>query len=471
MDSDSNFLKVRNPCSRRSILRHRSWKKQNAEKKKKPKMSRGKKRLSYCLTCLNRKEQLQQVLPVNLRDNDADRQDVEFVLVDFCTDGVQEWIAKTFVRDLRDGYLRYFYCSDLPYWHASLAKNTSHRLACGDILVNLDCDNFTGYRNGRFLIRVFEQLGMDLLFHQRNPQRTEANWGRIALSRASFEALGGYDESLMPSGGQDYDLLAKFRARWPERTFVQYAKQQLPLVIHAGGGAAKDHRVDEVVVVERQKNLVFLQYPVSGRPDFVSHSKDVKLQNLPPEYAERRRENKWTAAQLWAWMNRLNKEKSAQDVAAKRCVNNAGRAVIGLPVTEPLARLMPITLLKPEDVHTDKDKQVAPQPSADVARSKSKPSKPESDESKRKDTKAKASPPRPQQLRVAIRTKAPGGAGGSTSPPQPRPRPSEACKKQDKSESTEPEPKKSTAAKPKRKTAAPVPHPALPAKPQRKPVE
>ena len=30
---------------------------------------------------------------------------------------------------------------NLPYWHASLAKNTAHKVATEDVLVNLDGDN------------------------------------------------------------------------------------------------------------------------------------------------------------------------------------------------------------------------------------------------------------------------------------------------------------------------------------------
>lgn len=416
-------------------------------------MNRSKKRLSYCLTCLNRKEQLQQVLPVNLRDNDADRHDVEFVLVDFRTEGVQEWIAQTFARDLRDGYLRYFHCSELHYWHASQAKNTSHRLASGDILVNLDCDNFTGYRNGRFLIRVFEQLGMDLLFHQRNPQRTEANWGRIALSRASFDALGGYDESLMPSGGQDYDLLAKFRARWPERIFAQYAKQQLPLVNHA-----KKHPVDEVVVVERDKNLVFLQYPVSGRPDFVSHSKDVKMQNLPPQYAETQRENQWNADQLWAWMNRLNKEKSSRDVLAKRCVNNVGNAVIGLPVTEPLK---PDNRENKEPEHKDGHKSKdAHALLEDGQRNKNKDAHARAHlgKSQSNPTDEWTAPTQSQDKTTCPPRRATGPTKAQPPPPRSQAATEAVHKKQNKSNST--------AVKPNRKATD-----NLPAKPQRKQVK
>ena len=32
----------------------------------------------------------------------------------------------------------------MPYWHASVAKNTSHRAATEDILVNVDGDNLIG---------------------------------------------------------------------------------------------------------------------------------------------------------------------------------------------------------------------------------------------------------------------------------------------------------------------------------------
>ena len=48
----------------------------------------------------------------------------------------------------------------------SKCKNTSHRLGNNDILVNLDCDNFTGPNGGLFILTQFEKLPRKTLIHQ-----------------------------------------------------------------------------------------------------------------------------------------------------------------------------------------------------------------------------------------------------------------------------------------------------------------
>ena len=112
--------------------------------------------LSFCITCKNRIHQIRQTLQKNLDDNRSHQDMIEFVLVDFgSTDGLKKWILSNFYQELSSGYLRYYYTDELPLWHASIAKNTAHSLARNNILVNLDCDNYTGRMGGNFVIQTF----------------------------------------------------------------------------------------------------------------------------------------------------------------------------------------------------------------------------------------------------------------------------------------------------------------------------
>lgn len=105
--------------------------------------------LSFCITCKNRFHQISKTLRQNLDDNSLFSELVEFVLVDFgSTDGLRKWVICNFRDELESGYLKYYYTEELPFWHCSVAKDTSHLLASGEILVNLDCDNFTGPNGG-----------------------------------------------------------------------------------------------------------------------------------------------------------------------------------------------------------------------------------------------------------------------------------------------------------------------------------
>lgn len=167
--------------------------------------------LSFCITCKNRFYQIAQTLRQNLEDNRDDKDLIEFVLVDFgSTDGLQEWVAENFTDEIEEGYLKYYYSEQLPFWDASVAKNTSHILAENDIVVNLDCDNFTGKNGGLFVMDIMVKYGLDsTILHQFSNEFADGSYGRIALSKANFLRLGGYDESFEPSGCQDKDLLLR----------------------------------------------------------------------------------------------------------------------------------------------------------------------------------------------------------------------------------------------------------------------
>lgn len=167
--------------------------------------------LSFCITCKNRLAQIKQTLRQNLEDNRYGRDKIEFVLVDFgSTDGLQEWLEKNFLEDIESGYLNCFYTDELPYWHASIAKNTAHFWAKNDIVVNLDCDNFTGPKGGKFIIDKMIKYGQHHTFiHQFSNEVGDGSFGRIAVSRKNFFMMGGYDESLGPYGCEDVNLLQR----------------------------------------------------------------------------------------------------------------------------------------------------------------------------------------------------------------------------------------------------------------------
>lgn len=171
------------------------------------------KQISFCITCKNRFHQISQTLGVNLEDNKADNERVEFVVVDFgSTDGLRDWILQHFQEELRQGYLNYYFTDQMKTWHASLAKNTAHYYAKGTFLVNLDCDNFTGKNGGAYVHSQFLRYGEKLLIHQFNGSKPDNGaYGRIAMHSRYFRELGGYDECFEPMGNQDSDLLTRLR--------------------------------------------------------------------------------------------------------------------------------------------------------------------------------------------------------------------------------------------------------------------
>ena len=166
-----------------------------------------KKAISFCQTCRNRLWQIKETLPSNLR---ALPEDCELVLVDYgSTDGLATWLWENYRPFVQNGSLKFFEVRNPVHWSAPIAKNLAHRLSDGDYLFNLDADNFV-IADDIQMIRYSEPIGAPC--HQFSGSFRDGSFGRIGLSRALFFKMGGYDESMLPMAGQDYDLLRRLVA-------------------------------------------------------------------------------------------------------------------------------------------------------------------------------------------------------------------------------------------------------------------
>lgn len=167
-------------------------------------------KISFCSTCMNRYEQLKEVLPKNLNDNRKYQKDIEFVLVNFIKDDegikIDNWIKNNCKNDIKSGYLKYLVNYKQNTWHASICKNTAHRYGNGIALYNLDCDNYLNPDEVSFLLK---QNINDLIYNGWSGKWLDGTAGRICLSAKYFYYLGGYDENFYPSAYQDIDLLKR----------------------------------------------------------------------------------------------------------------------------------------------------------------------------------------------------------------------------------------------------------------------
>lgn len=162
--------------------------------------------LSYCISIMNRKHQIEQTLKQNLIDNDVDN--VEFIICDYnSNDGLKDYIYNNFDTEIQRGIIKYYFFDNIKYWHASICKNNTHLKATGKYIVNLDCDNFIGINGSSLLIFLFNKYGKDVIIHQTDNIYGSGCAGRITMLKEYFFKLGGYDESFYPMGYQDIDLI------------------------------------------------------------------------------------------------------------------------------------------------------------------------------------------------------------------------------------------------------------------------
>jgi len=164
--------------------------------------------ISFCTTCANRLHQLKQTFDQNCAVISREPRTEWIILNCNSKDGLHDFMMSRLGRLV--GRIKYATVLSQKPWHMSVAKNDAHRLAKGAVLVNLDCDNFIG--EAVTLIRDAFAAGADLL-HFWSGTFGDGTCGRIAIKRTAFHELGGYDESFMPMGYQDRDLLDRARAK------------------------------------------------------------------------------------------------------------------------------------------------------------------------------------------------------------------------------------------------------------------
>lgn len=161
-------------------------------------------KISFCTTCAQRLYQLTQTWEQNI-EMIRKYPYVEWVLLNY--DGEQK--MHEFVMNNQPIWPNNFvYAKELSNreWHMSVAKNIAHQLGSGDILFNLDCDNYIGEAidniNSCFINDV-------KAVHFFSGTHMDGTFGRIGIEKKLFYELGGYDESFYPMAGQDTDLLTR----------------------------------------------------------------------------------------------------------------------------------------------------------------------------------------------------------------------------------------------------------------------
>lgn len=179
-----------------------------------------KKRISFCTVCMNRLAHLKQTLKANIKDNET-YGNLEFVLLDYNSgDGLEDYAKDQLKNYIKDNRLVYYKTCTPKYFNRSHSRNLLFKLATGDIICNIDADNYTGknfaaYVNNAFCDpdRVFlSTLGLtgkkDVL-------------GRIGISKTDFLNIGGFDETMVNYGFEDYDIINRLQLSGVKKYLIE----------------------------------------------------------------------------------------------------------------------------------------------------------------------------------------------------------------------------------------------------------
>jgi glycosyltransferase involved in cell wall biosynthesis len=175
-------------------------------------------KISLCTTCMDRLSDLSQTMPFNLGFERYPN--VEFVLLDYGSkkDDVSNWVRLNLGHYIERGRLNFYRTSEPAHYSMGISRNIAFKVATGDIVVNVDADNYTIWRDApdkdRPAYTFCEYL--NVLANQCNGEKgifakgKRLLRGRLGLFRKEFiEELGGYDEEMIGYGYDDIDLLRR----------------------------------------------------------------------------------------------------------------------------------------------------------------------------------------------------------------------------------------------------------------------
>ncbi len=229
--------------------------------------------ISFCTVVKGRWWQLKQTLQDNLRSLDSI--DAEWVIVDYnCPDGSYYRLGENsdVFNRIVSGKVRLYRLADQHPFSIPTAKNLAHMLGSGELLFNLDCDEFIDNAPEQLLaLKDHEILACN---------NVREHCGRLGYRATDFIKLGGYDEALYGAAVHDIDLLRRAK-RMGYR--MRYAKPSLKKRIeNTHGDTAKflDNTWDHYVKVnERLSNSHILEERYVANPNGMMKHRVVSWPN------------------------------------------------------------------------------------------------------------------------------------------------------------------------------------------------
>lgn len=180
-------------------------------------------KISFCTVSMNRLQHVMKTLPENMNSNKA-YPNLEFVLLDYnSSDGLDAWIYKNFTKELSDGRLIFKRTDQPKYFQRSHSRNMAFKLATGDIVCNMDADNFAGSNFAEYINKHFQKNQSSFLSVNYNDKLNNISdtFGRIACFKKDFEEIGGFDERMSGYGYEDIDFCNRLRLLGREQHFVK----------------------------------------------------------------------------------------------------------------------------------------------------------------------------------------------------------------------------------------------------------
>jgi len=163
-------------------------------------------KISFCTVVKNRLHHFKETLPKNIDDN-KDYPNLQFVILDYNSgDGLELWMKKNMENHILSGRVIYYRTTEPEFFKRSHSRNMAFLLADGDIVCNIDADNFTGREFAKYINSQFDAVENIFLSAHGNNKQPDL-LGRICCRKSDFNSIGGYDEQMEGYGFEDFDLI------------------------------------------------------------------------------------------------------------------------------------------------------------------------------------------------------------------------------------------------------------------------
>ncbi len=169
---------------------------------------------------MNRLEYLRKTLPKNIEDNLGYR-NIEFLLLNYNSkDNLDDWVNSEMKEYLDSGILKYYKTVKPKYFLMSHSKNVIAKKANGDIICNVDADNFIGDGFAFHINKAFQNNPNIVLVVDKEKGSKDC-FGRICIWRDDFLKIKGYDESMKGYGFEDFDLRNRLSFLGRKEVFIR----------------------------------------------------------------------------------------------------------------------------------------------------------------------------------------------------------------------------------------------------------
>jgi hypothetical protein len=178
---------------------------------------------------MNRLHHIEQTFLKNINDNISTK-NIEFILLDYnSNDGLEEWVRTNCVDHIDSGLVKFFITREPQYFNRSHSRNLAFKLANGELLCNVDADNYLGENFAEFIVDNFSNNKNIFLTAASNLKDTI---GKVCFKKTDFYNVNGYNESFQGYGFEDMEFYARLgnlglkRINFYEQKFMKVINHQ-----------------------------------------------------------------------------------------------------------------------------------------------------------------------------------------------------------------------------------------------------